>query len=349
MPGDSDVPHPTYQTTLAITIDAPPADIWPWLVQMGHRRGGLYSYDWLDRLFGFLDAPSAERIIPEFQHVAPGDMIPVGRGADFPVTAVDPCRSLVMSGERDGFHWTWQFGLYPIDAQRTRLVSRNRANLPRTIGSTLFMLALEPAAFVMTRRMLLGLKRRAEDRDVLLDRFIPAYDAVERHHVRIDAPGPIVYDAATEMHLEQSPIIRAIFRARELVIGSHQRPEEQPSAFLAQMRAIGWGTLEEIPGREIVMGAVTKPWMADVVFRPLPPAAFAAFCEPDYVKIAWTLRADPRGDGATFRTETRAVATDAAARKKFRWYWTFASPGIRLIRWLSLRPLKADAERRRLP
>ena len=129
---------------------------------MGYRRGGLYSYDWLDRLFGFLDAPSAERILPEFQRLEVGDVIPVGRGGGFPVKALEPFRALVLGGETDGFHWTWQFGLYPVDERRTRLVSRNRARLPRTVGSTLFMCVLEPAAFIMTRKMLLGLKRRAE-------------------------------------------------------------------------------------------------------------------------------------------------------------------------------------------
>jgi len=81
---------------------------------------------------------------------------PVGRGAGFPVTAVDPCRSLVMSGERGGFHWTWQFGLYPIDATRTRLVSRNRANLPGTIGSTFFIrgASLRPLKAEAERRRL---------------------------------------------------------------------------------------------------------------------------------------------------------------------------------------------------
>jgi hypothetical protein len=113
------------------------------------------------------------------------------------------------------------------------------------------------------------------------------------------------------------------------------------------MRAIGWGVLAEVPGREIVMGAVTQPWMADVVFRPLPPGAFAAFDEPGYVKIAWTLRTDPIGDAESmFRTETRVATTDPAARAKFRRYWSFTSPGIILIRRLSLGPLKADAERR---
>jgi len=162
MPGDSRVVHPAYDTTLAVTIDAPPADIWPWLVQMGYRRGGLYSYDWLDRLFGFLDAPSAETILPQFQRLDVGDAIPVGRGADFPVAAVDPPRTLVLSGDQDGVRWTWQFGLYPLNARSTRLVTRNRARGPRTIGSRILMRMLEPAAFIMTRKMLLGLKRRAE-------------------------------------------------------------------------------------------------------------------------------------------------------------------------------------------
>jgi hypothetical protein len=129
---------------------------------MGKGRGGLYSYDWLDRLFGYLDAPSARRVLPEFQHLAAGDLIPIGRGGDFPVAAVEPYRALVLGGERDGVQWTWQFGLHPVSAHRTRFVSRNRVRMDRSIGSVLFMRALEPAAFIMTRKMLLGIKRRAE-------------------------------------------------------------------------------------------------------------------------------------------------------------------------------------------
>ena len=64
MPGDALIPNPTKVDTAALTVNAPPGDIWPWLVQMGQGRGGLYSYDWLDRLFGFLDRPSATRILP---------------------------------------------------------------------------------------------------------------------------------------------------------------------------------------------------------------------------------------------------------------------------------------------
>ena len=162
MAGDSAVVDPNYSATLAITIDARPEHIWPWLMQMGYRRGGLYSYDWLDRLFGYLDRPSADAILPQCQQLAVGDEIPIGRGQGFPVTAIEPYRALVLSGTGDGFAWLWEFGLYPLDERRTRLVSRNRVRVPRSVGSWLFMRVIEPAAFLMTRRMLLGLKQRAE-------------------------------------------------------------------------------------------------------------------------------------------------------------------------------------------
>jgi hypothetical protein len=153
---------PDYTATLAITIDARPEEIWPWLAQMGYQRGGLYSYDWLDRLFGYLDAPSVERVLPRFQRLAAGDLIPIGRVGGFPVLKVEPSRTLLLGGEINGMCWSWQFGLYPLDECRTRLVSRNRAVVDRSLRFSLFMCALEPAAFIMTRKMLLGLKRRAE-------------------------------------------------------------------------------------------------------------------------------------------------------------------------------------------
>jgi hypothetical protein len=186
-----------------------------------------------------------------------------------------------------------------------------------------------------------------KDRDSLLDRFMPRYDAVERHHVNVDAPAAVTFEAATQMNLLASPAIRAIFRARELVLRSDAAPPPPRGSFIDQMVAIGWGVLAEVPGREIVMGAVTQPWMANVVFRSLPPAEFAAFADPGYVKIVWTLRADAVGPAhSIFRTETRVSTTDSFARAKFRRYWSLASPGIVMIRKLSLQPLKADAERR---
>jgi hypothetical protein len=162
MAGDGLLRNPTYSGTMAVIVNATPQHIWPWLAQIGYRRGGLYSYDWLDRLFGYLDRPSAARILPEFQHLAVGDEIPVGRGPSWPVAVVEPNRALVLDMRKlGGFDWVWQFGLYTLDENRTQLVSRSRVRT-RGAWARLVTYAIEPAGFLMTRRMLLGLKQRAE-------------------------------------------------------------------------------------------------------------------------------------------------------------------------------------------
>ena len=162
MPGDRYVTLPSYETTFGVTINTAPEAIWPWLTQMGYRRGGLYSYDWLDRLFGYLDAPSAERILPQWQQLAVGDEIPIGRAGGFPVKAIEPFRFLVLAGQAQGVEWSWELALVPAGIGRTRLISRNRVRTPGDVRSRLTMHVIEPAAFVMTRKMLLGIKRRAE-------------------------------------------------------------------------------------------------------------------------------------------------------------------------------------------
>jgi hypothetical protein len=189
--------------------------------------------------------------------------------------------------------------------------------------------------------------RLREENDPLLDRFMPVYEVSERHHARVAAPAALTLAAAKDMGLMQMPAVRAIFKARELILGAEPEDRRLPRGLLAEVLALGWVVLAEVSDREVVVGSVTKPWESNVTFRPCPAEGFAAFAEPDYVKIAWTLRADPHGETeSTFRTETRVVSTDAGARRKFRRYWSFLSPGIILIRWLSLGPLKAEAERR---
>ena len=183
--------------------------------------------------------------------------------------------------------------------------------------------------------------------DPLLDRFMPTYDIAERHHIGVASPADITFAAACETDLMQSRIARAIFKARAVILGAEPDDVRRPRGILEYAMSIGWGVLATIPDREVVVGAVTRPWEANVVFRPLPPDRFAEFDEPGYVKIAWTLRADPVGQiGSIFRTETRSVATDATARIKFRRYWSFLSPGIIAIRWVALNPVKAEAEGR---
>jgi len=186
-----------------------------------------------------------------------------------------------------------------------------------------------------------------EERDRLLDQFMPVYDVVDRHSVRVNAPAAATLAAGCDMDLQASAVVRVIIRARELLLGATPVGRVRPRGLMAEMQSLGWGVLADVPGREIVVGAVTKPWEANVTFRSLPPDQFGAFSESDYVKIAWTLRVDSvSATKSILRTETRAIATDPQARTKFRWYWAFLSPGIRLIRWASFGPAKREAERR---
>jgi hypothetical protein len=183
--------------------------------------------------------------------------------------------------------------------------------------------------------------------DELIDRFIPAPEVEERHAIRVAAAAEDVFEAACSLELDDVALVRGIFRVRELAMGSGRAALAAPAhGLLAQVKSIGWGVLAEIPGREIVFGAVTRPWEPHPVFRAIPPAEFAAFDEPGYVKIAWTLRADATGERtAMARTVTRAATTDARARRHFRRYWSAVMPGVVLIRLLMLRQIKLNAER----
>ena len=231
-----------------------------------------------------------------------------------------------------------------------RLIRQQSAmrKAPAFAASGIGLLAAAYATYVGATWLHYGRPRPpiGDDSDRLLDQFIPAYDVVDRHRIRVEAPPAMTLEVAREMELSQLPVVRAIFRGRELILRARPDDQPRPHGLLAEVLSLGWGVLAEAPGREVVVGCVTKPWEPNVTFRSIPSRDFAAFAEPGYVKIVWTLRADPIGATASvFRTETRALATDPDARSKFRWYWSFLSPGIRLIRRLTLRPLKSAAER----
>lgn len=119
LPGDEQTPHPRVQSTRAVTIDAPPEDVWPWLVQMGHARAGFYSHDWVERVFGvrYVDGHSATRIHPELQDLEVGDRVCYAPGVCTRVHEIVPCTHLV-TGEA--------FVLRPLTGDRTRLVVRYR-------------------------------------------------------------------------------------------------------------------------------------------------------------------------------------------------------------------------------
>ncbi len=185
------------------------------------------------------------------------------------------------------------------------------------------------------------------ERDALLDQFMPDYEVAERHQVRVCAPADITLSAAATADLQDSLVARVLFDTRGRILGASPPAASRPKGLLADVLSLGWRVLAEIPGREIVLGALTQPWKANVVFRCPAPDGFREACPPDHVKIVWTLRVDPIGSAeCLLRTETRVVATDATARRKFRWYWAAFSAGIILIRGVILRATRRSAERR---
>jgi hypothetical protein len=179
LPGDELAPHPRSEITCAVTIQAPVGQVWPWLVQLGCQRAGWYSYDLLDNG----GQPSANRILAEHQHLAVGDKVlltPKGPLA-MPVVALEPEKALVLGGTlntRTGegvspgnplpeAYYTGinVFVLEQAGAGATRLIFRQRLDWSPALANTLiYRVFLEPISFVMGRKMLKGIKRRAETR-----------------------------------------------------------------------------------------------------------------------------------------------------------------------------------------
>ena len=163
LPGDAFVPEPVLDSTRAITIQAPADAVWPWLVQLGQGRGGLYSYERLENLVG-CNMRNANQIIPEHQQIAVGDkvrLVPEGRGPFFLVAAVLPGRAIILGG--DDPPTTWAFVLDPVDKNTTRLLIRFRQNFERRFGNVLgWRVFTDPINFWMERKMLQGIKKRAE-------------------------------------------------------------------------------------------------------------------------------------------------------------------------------------------
>ena len=152
LPGDDLVPDPLTTSTRAITVNAPVEAVWPWLAQIGQDRGGMYSYEWLENLAG-CQMRNADRIHPEWQHRAIGEVVKLHPALGMPVVAFEPNRALVLQG------WG-AFVVEPLDAQRTRVLLRSHT--PRGWGALYSLLFIELPHFLMERKMLLGLKERAE-------------------------------------------------------------------------------------------------------------------------------------------------------------------------------------------
>jgi hypothetical protein len=157
LPGDELLENADGVSTRAISIDAPAAVVWPWLAQMGPApRGGAYTYDWIENLLG-LGMHSVDQVLPEYQNPQIGDTISLGSNR-MRVERVDPGH--VLAWRSEDRNWVWTF-VVKERSGRTRLISRNRFRLPTLIGR-IGMLPMEPGSLVMERKMLLGIKGRAE-------------------------------------------------------------------------------------------------------------------------------------------------------------------------------------------
>ena len=175
MSGDELVGEAKYRTTHAVSIDAPAEQVWPWLIQMGQGRGGMYSYDWLENLLG-LHMHSADRIEPALQQLALGDVIRlVPEGTEpplrFAVARLEPPHVLVLGPDTSrseayaaGLPYPcWTFQVVPTGPATSRLVVRFQSDFkPTPLGWMAYKYALKPVHFVMERRMMLGIKRRTE-------------------------------------------------------------------------------------------------------------------------------------------------------------------------------------------
>ncbi len=154
LPGDDVVRQPTFDATRAVSIQAPPDRVWPWLVQMGYRRAGFYSYDRLDNA----GIPSAERILPQYQSLKPGDAVPLGKNNATVTVLVTNQRLVLQFPGHSGGAWSWAWTLEREKGGGTRLITRLRTDERALLAR--FM--LDAVEIVMMRKCLLGIKRRAE-------------------------------------------------------------------------------------------------------------------------------------------------------------------------------------------
>jgi hypothetical protein len=181
----------------------------------------------------------------------------------------------------------------------------------------------------------------------LLDRFIPSPDVRGRHSTLVKAPADVVLEVARNFDMQSIPAVHAIFWLRAKLMGAKAPAPAPGTGLVASTQSLGWSVLLDERARAYVSGAACQPWLADVVFSPIPAEQFAAYAEPDRVKIVWSLEAEYLEPAVTrLSSETRVVATDDQARTKFRQYWRLFGMGIIVIRWLLLPAVRRQAERR---
>ncbi len=187
LPGDDLIGHPNVSSTRAITIRRSPGEVWPWIAQLGQGRSGFYSYDFLENLVG-CDIHSADRVVLEWQQIQVGDEVHLAPKVGLKVALVEPGHALVLQGSvplgsAPTYDSTWTFVLREAPDGTTRLLSRERYSYKRW-WARLIVEPTEALSFVMSRKMLRGIRDRVE-RDDLSSRPDEHIDQKELHHVGI--------------------------------------------------------------------------------------------------------------------------------------------------------------------
>lgn len=183
---------------------------------------------------------------------------------------------------------------------------------------------------------------------MLIDDFLPVYDAVERHQIDILGSAERVYTAARKLDLSGSALVRWLFRLRRLpaLFLPHVKQRQNGLGLtLDGLLKSGFILLSESPPREIVLGLVGKFWTSSGCIQRLEAAGFSSFAEPGYAKAVWNFSLSPPAEGITrLSTETRVLCLDEISRRRFRFYWLFIRPFSGLIRIEALRAIKLQAE-----
>ena len=369
LPGDDVVPDPALQTTRAVTVDAPVEEVWPWLAQIGQDRGGFYSYQWLENLAG-CEMRNAEQIHPDWQHRDIGETVLLHPATGLEVARFEPERSYAFAGG-------WYFALAPIGERRTRLFARGR--IPRGRFRVAYAALLEMPHFIMERKMLLGIKARAERAATsahssrrrhshmtlaaFVDEYLPLYDVSDGVAVVVDADPARTWEALMSADLialaRRRPLVGILGGVRilpELVahLLHGERPPGSPKHLtLRDTTEIpagdgGWVLLGERPGRELALGLVGRFWRPVIQYASITPAEFVGFAEPGFAKTVYALSVEERDGKTLLSAVMRTATTDERARTWFRRYWTVGvGSGAHLLVHALLDVVREDLEAER--
>lgn len=183
---------------------------------------------------------------------------------------------------------------------------------------------------------------------MLIDEFLPVYDAIERHQIDIHSSAERVYAVARKLDLSGSAWVRWLFRLRGLPLLFFSHPKSRQESLALTLEGLlknGFILLDESPPVEIVLGLVGKFWTSSGCIQRLDKVEFLHFATPNYAKAAWNFFLSPQLEGVTrLFTETRVLCLDEISRRRFRFYWAFIRPFSGLIRMEALRVIKRQAE-----